>query len=151
PRECRSARCRFRSLLPRLVRPRRPFRWQDRRVEFLERSEHDVRAEVWRVRIDGAIATARVFTDEDYESNAQIARGTQRWLGFRHARVVPVLSVSDVTPRFVIATGDERGPSITRAAKQLADANIDREAWAVGEIIALADALTAMAAHAGET
>lgn len=118
-------------------------------MEFLERIERSYRAEIWRVRIDGAIGTAHVFDDEDHEYNAQVARGTRAWLGFRHPRVVPVLSVSEVTPRFVIATGDDRGPSITRAAKQLADAGIDREAWAVGEIIALADAIAAMARDAG--
>lgn len=102
------------------------------------------------MRIDAAIGTAHVFDDDDIEGNAQIARATERWLPFRHPRVVPLVSLSAITPRFVITTGDERGPSVARAAKQLADAGIEeheREAWAVGEIAALADALTAMAEH----
>jgi len=115
-------------------------------VEFLERIERGLRSEVWLVRIDGAIATAHVFDHDDHEYCDLIASGTRTWLAFRHPRVVPLLSMSPLLPRLVIASGDERGPSITHAAKQLADAGIDREAWAVGEIIALADAITAMAA-----
>ncbi|MFN0246616.1 MAG: hypothetical protein ACKV2T_06885 [Kofleriaceae bacterium] len=123
-------------------------------MEFLERIEFGYDAVLWRVRVDGGIGTAHVFRELDVRFYDQIARRTKPWIGFRHPRVVPVLSASTVTPRFVIVTGDDRGPSITRAATQLADAGLDerdREAWAVGEIAGIADAITAMAVYAGET
>lgn len=115
-------------------------------MDFLERIDAGYLHETWLVRDGGELATARVFETEDVEYNQMVATRTARWLGFRHPRVVPLRALSPVVPLLVITSGDERGPSILRAAMQLAEAGIDREAWAVHEIAALADAVTAMSA-----
>jgi serine/threonine protein kinase len=84
----------------------------------------------------------------------EITAGTRRWLGFRHARVLPVLDVEerqaeDQTRLLVItAANDHRITMSDYARKQWPGPSTERTSWAVHQILAIADALGAMAAVA---
>jgi hypothetical protein len=115
-------------------------------VEFLERLGVEFRCEQWIVRVGGIPATAHVYTDEDVRWLREVEAHTRPWLGFSHSRVAAIRSLSWSRDHLVIVTGDERGPFFLQAAKRLDDRR-EREAWAVAELAAIAEALDAMARH----
>jgi serine/threonine protein kinase len=115
-------------------------------VEFLERLGSDYRSELWLVRAEGQVRTAHVYDYEDRAWLRQIAEETRPWLGFTHPRVAAIHDLSWSREHLVIVVGDERGHNFLRAARRLDDVR-EREAWAVAEIVAVADALAAMAQH----
>jgi eukaryotic-like serine/threonine-protein kinase len=115
-------------------------------VEFLERIGLGYQRELWLVRTDQVLRTAHVFEDDDREWVDHIEADTQPWLGFVHPRVAEVHDISWSHGHLVIVVGDERGATFLQAARRLADAR-EREAWAIAEVIAVAEALDAMAKH----
>lgn len=115
-------------------------------VEFLEKLGVEFRCEQWIVRESGVTATAHVYTDEDVRWLREVEAHTRPWLGFSHPRVAAIRSLSWSGDHLVIVTGDERGPLFLQAAKRLAEPR-EREAWAVAELAAIAEAIDAMARH----
>jgi serine/threonine-protein kinase len=115
-------------------------------VEFLERLGVGFRTEQWIVRADGVVRNAHVFLEEDPAWMREVEAKTTPWLGFTHPRVAEIHSISWARENLVVVTGDERGTYFMRAAKHLSDAR-EREAWAAAEVLAIADALTAMTRH----
>lgn len=115
-------------------------------VEFLERLGVEYESECWLVRADGVTRTAHVYVDEDLEWLREIEHHTRPWLGFKHARIAEIYSISWSRRHLVIVVGDERGSNFLQAAKRLDDPR-EREAWAVAELIAIAGALDAMTRH----
>jgi hypothetical protein len=115
-------------------------------VEFLERMAVDSYGEQWLVRAEGGntLRNAHVFFEDD--ELVQIETKTRPWLGFAHPSVTPIHSISRDGRRLVIVTGDERGTPLLRAAQRVTDA-LERERWAIAEICAIGDGLTAMAAR----
>lgn len=116
-------------------------------LEFLERLDEDGHIERWIVREGGAVRNAHLYADPDYEWLVDVEQGTRAWIGFLHPRVVPVVSCQWLGTKLLLVIGDQRGPSLLQAARQLANAPVEREAWAVAEIIAIGEALGAMARH----
>jgi hypothetical protein len=113
-------------------------------VEFLERMAVDSYGEQWLARAGDTLCNAHVFVEDD--EVAQIETKTRPWLGFAHASVTPILAITREGRRLVIVTGDERGTPILKAAQRVTDA-LERERWAVAEICAIGDGITAMAAR----
>jgi serine/threonine protein kinase len=118
-------------------------------LEFLGRLTATSEGERWLVREppDGATRIACVISDEDPEWLGLVDRAARPWLGFSHPRVSRLRSKAWLDGRLMLVIDDERGPSYGRAAAVLADAPVDRERWAVAQMITLADALAAMASH----
>lgn len=119
-------------------------------VEFLERIGVDDDGELWLVRADGVTRTAHVYSDEDRESAQEIEEHTRPWLGFAHPRIAEIHAISWANGHLVIVVGDERGETFLQAAKRLEDAR-EREAWAVAELIGIAEGLDAMARYRSGT
>ena len=118
-------------------------------IEFLERWQSDYRCEKWIVRAGGVVRNAHVYTTEDVEWTREVEAETRPWLGFVHPRIAEIYSLAWSNEHLLIVTGDERGPSFLQAAKRLEDKR-EREQWAVGEIVAIAEGLAAMHAHKPE-
>lgn len=119
------------------------------RLEFLERLSAAPGERRWLVRAgdDPALQVAWIFHDDDGDYLAALERETRPWLGFAHPRVAPVCGIEWLDGRVIIATADDRGPTLLVAAQQLADAPADRERWTVAQIIAIAEGLAAMSRH----
>lgn len=82
----------------------------------------------------------------------EIAAATRPWLGFSHSRVLPVLAIDDLVTdqgarQLVIVTAnDHRATMLDYAHQRWPRPASDRTGWAVEQIIAVAEALAAMAA-----
>lgn len=117
-------------------------------LEYLERLGLETRGERWLARDGDELRNIVIHhEDDDPEWLDELVAQTQRWVGWSHDRVIPIHALDAARP-VRITTGDERGPHLVRAAQALADVPADRETWVVSEIIEIARALTAMAAHA---
>jgi serine/threonine protein kinase len=117
-------------------------------VEFLERLPQIAEDERWLVRDGDAERIAIIVTDFDDAWLGRVLRAAGEWTRFEHVRVTRVRSASRVDDSKVLCVvDDERGPTYADAAATLADAPADRERWAVAQMIAIADAIAAMAAH----
>lgn len=102
--------------------------------------------ERWLVRRGSELCSAWLISDEPIEWLREIEGNTAQWIGFAHPRVSRVLERSWLTERVLaFIVDDDRGPSFAEAARLLADAPIDRERWAIAQIITIADALATMA------
>ncbi len=120
------------------------------RLEFLERLSAKPGEERWLVRAgdDPDLQVAWIFHDDDGDYLAALERDTRPWLEFAHPRVAPIRGIACLDGRIVIATADDRGPTLPVASQQLADAPEDRERWTVAQLIAIADGLAAMGRYA---
>jgi hypothetical protein len=67
----------------------------------------------------------------------------QAWLGKIHPRIAAIHSVTPHTDALLLEVDDDRGPTLAEAAEQIEDP-VEREHWAVSQIIAIAQALTAL-------
>jgi hypothetical protein len=113
-------------------------------IEYLDRlSENDFGAEVWLVRVDGQLGNAQIyFEDRSADELSNLARKTRGWIGFAHPHVTPILDAT-FDRQLVVVIGDERGPTILQMTRQLTPA--EREAWALHELLGVADGVSAMA------
>jgi hypothetical protein len=103
----------------------------------------------WLVRDPAGDVLRVVWAIEDRESAwlDQVDRATHRWLSFAHPRVSRVHGKARLDNQLVVTVDDDRGPSYADAAVTLADTPVDREGWAVAQLITIADGLAAMANH----
>jgi hypothetical protein len=67
----------------------------------------------------------------------------QPWLGKIHPRVATIHSVTPHSEALFLEVDDDRGPTLAEAAEQIEDP-LEREHWAVSQIIAIAQGLTAL-------
>jgi serine/threonine-protein kinase len=116
-------------------------------MEFLERLPAGSFDERWLVRDAGELRVAWAPGDDDRERIAAFERDSVAWLDFTHPRVSRLHSSMWIGERLVFVVEDDRGPSLGDAAEVLAGAPVDRERWAVAQVVALAGALAAMASR----
>jgi len=76
-----------------------------------------------------------------------LGHATTAWLAFTHPKVARVHATAWLDGQLVVTVDDDRGPAYHDAAAVLADMPVEREGWAVAQLITIADGLAAMAAH----
>lgn len=81
--------------------------------------------------------------DDDPDLLARTEQATQAWLGPIHPRIAAIHGVRRDGNKLVIETEDDRGPAFVEAARQLTDP-VERERWAIAQIIGVADGLATM-------
>lgn len=117
-------------------------------LEFLERVVVELGYEVWIVRDGGVVRNAYVHVDDgDRAWLEAVERGTRPWIGFVHPRVGEVLRCEWIGGKLIVVVADQRGLSMLQGARRLTIGSAEREAWAVSEIVGIAEALAAMALH----
>ena len=113
-------------------------------MEFLQRLDADSAEERWLVKVPGA-DVPRVawffFAEEMWLDEAQWE--TLLVAGPIHPRVSQIFQATIQGNRLLVEVDDDRGPTFARAAKVLKDP-IERERWAVSQIIAIADGLATL-------
>jgi hypothetical protein len=77
----------------------------------------------------------------------EVDHSTTAWLAFTHPKVARVHATAWLDGQLVVTVDDDRGPAYHDAAAVLADTPVEREGWAVAQLITIADGLAAMAAH----
>ena len=120
-------------------------------LEFVERlpSYEEEVSERWLVRAPGATAphVLALIAQDDRDWIDRVEVATRPWIGFTHPSIASVRSVERADDRLVIETDDDRGPSLSQAIGQLADAPADRAVWGLEELYRVGEGLAAMARH----
>ncbi|HEU0031502.1 MAG TPA: hypothetical protein VFQ53_12775 [Kofleriaceae bacterium] len=113
-------------------------------IEFVERlATEDGWEERWLVRRGDAMPHVLRLRREEPGVREQVARETRRWLGPIHPRLVAIHDVRLELDHVAIETEDDRGPYFATAAQAITDP-VERERWAVAQVIALCDALATL-------
>jgi hypothetical protein len=113
-------------------------------LEFVELLDVTDEHERWLVREDGALPHVAWFlSNEETGYLSLVAEATETYRGAFHPRIAAIRSVAYEGQMLRIDTDDDRGPTFAAAAAQLEDP-IERERWAVAQVIAIADGLATM-------
>jgi serine/threonine-protein kinase len=116
-------------------------------LEFLQRVDRGQGPldERWLVQVPGQDKPhlACFLHDDDRDQLAEVERLTRPWLGPIHPRIAAIHAIRWHGERLVVEIEDDRGPWFVKAAAQLADP-IERERWAIAQIIGIADGLATM-------
>lgn len=117
-----------------------------RLVEQLAADDLAGRVERWLVDDGAAVARIALLADDQEELYWQaIERDFEPWIGVTHAGFAAHLASGRARDRrLMVVHEDDRGPTLATAAGWIASP-LDRERWAVAQIAALCDGISAMA------
>jgi hypothetical protein len=114
--------------------------------EYLERLEGYHFDERWLVQAERALRVVWVLRHDDRGWLAQTHEATRPWHGPIHPRIATIYSSALHAEAVLFEVDDDRGPTLAEAAQALADP-IERERWAVAQILAIANGLAALHAR----